>query len=311
MNTSGRKYLAVAIVLLFSTALPALVCEKWKNREETEPTILLYHTQTGEKEELRFFDYVSGCLAAYLESEEEYPEQAAQALSIALQGKLLCLKGQCEHAEEGADYCDDGSHGSPYLSYQNLVDNFGIRGEEIFEKAKQIVQVTYGSVLTYEGSLALTLTHQSSAYLTESAENIGGTPIPYLSSVISYETVEPQNFFFSDQEVRAVLQAFCKSDKTPEILSRNSSGRVSQVQVGDYILEGREFATLFNLPSTDFEIEAVEDGFQFTVYGIGSGLGMSRDGAAVLANSGYDALSILLTYFPNCTLTQIRLRSYL
>ena len=82
-----------------------------------------------------------------------------------------------------------------------------------------------------------------------------------------------------------------------KILSRNGSGRVETIQVGDKTYTGIEFRNLLGLRSTDFDIEVVNGNIEITTRGYGHGVGMSQYGANEMAKAGYNYKQIINHYY--------------
>ncbi|MGM9637782.1 MAG: SpoIID/LytB domain-containing protein [Eubacteriales bacterium] len=309
MTTNKRLLTPVLILcILLMSALPALILSlRPKNGEQTD-TIRLYRQESGQIEELAFADYLEGCLAADLDFETDYPEQALLAFSIATESKLLSLCGRCEHAQELAvDFCDDPDHGSGYLPKSEAVECYGETVcEPLYSKIHEAVSTVLGFGVCYEGELALTLMHDRSYLLTEDAKNVGHTDIPYLCSVRTYEEIECYEVTLSEEVVSALLLSnFGIKDGIPEILSRTAAGRVDKVQIGDQVVEGWVFASALFLPSTDFTIEKSVSTYRFTIRGEGNGVGMSRSGAIKMAEEGAEFEDIIAAYYPGTAVLPI------
>ena len=89
-----------------------------------------------------------------------------------------------------------------------------------------------------------------------------------------------------------------------EILSRDESGRVLKIKVGNQELSGVEFRNLLGLRSTDFNF-SVEDGAMIiTTRGFGHGVGMSQYGAGEMAKEGYSYDQILKHYYTGVSIQE-------
>ena len=60
----------------------------------------------------------------------------------------------------------------------------------------------------------------------------------------------------------------------------------------------RESVLSYSLKSAAFTVSYDDGVFTFTTYGYGHGVGMSQNGANILAKQGYSYLDILSFYFP-------------
>ena len=87
------------------------------------------------------------------------------------------------------------------------------------------------------------------------------------------------------------------------ILSKDASGRVSKVKIGDKTYTGVELRTLLNLRSTDFDITITANGLEIVTRGYGHGVGMSQYGANEMAKQGYKYQDIIKHYYTNVKIT--------
>ena len=177
---------------------------------------------------------------------------------------------------------------------------------------------TRGLIVVYQGSVANTLFHASSAGRTENVEDVwSGSSVPYLRSVPSDGEEASKGYittvyFKIDDMVRKLKNAYPKeafdkdSVRDMEILQYTRGGRVKTVKVGHITLKGTEFRTLFNLRSAAFKFEpADEDRVKITTTGFGHGVGMSQWGADSLAKRGGTFREILLHYYTGVDIISI------
>ena len=307
----SKRILTLGLILgiLLMCALPPLVSLfAAKPASDADLTIRLRRETTGEVLEMEFPDYLAGCVAACLDFSRDYPKQALLAIAVADQGKLLSICGRCEHAaRENVDFCDDPEHGSAYLGRSEAEELYGKdRADAVYEQIDGAVREILGLGVCYGGELALTLMHESSYLLTEDASSICDTEIPYLRSVRTYEE-PPTHQIETPKSVASLLMqvAFGTENAAPEIVSRTPAGRVERIRLGELTVSGEQFAAALMLPSTDFTVEESEESYLFTVRGSGSGVGLSRMGAVVLAEQGYEFDQILAAYYPGTELLPI------
>ena len=78
---------------------------------------------------------------------------------------------------------------------------------------------------------------------------------------------------------------------------RDSSNRVSEIVINNVNYDGVYFRKLFDLRSTDFEIEFNDQEVIITTRGYGHGVGMSQWGANEMAKMGYEYKDILKYYY--------------
>ena len=78
---------------------------------------------------------------------------------------------------------------------------------------------------------------------------------------------------------------------------RDSSNRVSEIVINNVNYDGVYFRKLFDLRSTDFELEFNDQEVIITTRGYGHGVGMSQWGANEMAKMGYEYRDILKYYY--------------
>ena len=90
-----------------------------------------------------------------------------------------------------------------------------------------------------------------------------------------------------------------------KILEKNSSGRVSSLQISNIVLEGTEVRSLFGLRSTLFEVLIEKDSISFETQGYGHGIGMSQEGANNMASKGATFEDIIKHYYTGVEIEKI------
>lgn len=83
------------------------------------------------------------------------------------------------------------------------------------------------------------------------------------------------------------------------VVTTDSSGYVTDVQVGGVRMSGEAFRQALELPSASFTYIREEDTISFTCQGAGHGMGLSQFGADSMAREGKEWREILNYYFPN------------
>ncbi|MBQ5746403.1 MAG: SpoIID/LytB domain-containing protein [Clostridia bacterium] len=155
--------------------------------------------------------------------------------------------------------------------------------------------------------MILALYHASSADATENCENVFVEEKPYLKSVSTpHETRESayrSEMCFSLDNFNERLKnngyPTFEEDLSFKII-KGESGRCKTLVISDSrtsaFVDGRRVREIFSLKSSSFDV-LVEDGITFDVYGYGHGVGMSQNGAVILAENGKTYREILETYY--------------
>ena len=186
------------------------------------------------------------------------------------------------------------------------------------------VEEVLGQAIYYNGKLAFTPYHATSAGDTASSKDVWGGHYPYLISVDSAVDRSVTNFrvrtTMSADKVAGLLKSKLgiTADGDPanwfEILSEADGGYNGNMAVCGYTksrLSGNSTITgrllreqVLGLRSACFSIDYNDssDTFTFTTYGYGHGVGMSQNGANLYARDGWSYIEILEHYYPGTTI---------
>ena len=259
----------------------------------------------GVTEEISMAEYLPGVLAGEMPSAFEKEALRSQAVAARTFVLYHILHGNAKHPD--AAVCDDPNCCQVWLSEKER-ENFDT------EKLLSAVRDTDGLYLSYADEPILACFHASSAGYTESVAALWGTALPYLTGVSSPETAEDVPNFVTTVELapaelgRLVQEAYPeamlggKPEEWLGICSRDTSGRVSTLELGGVSIPGTKARSLFSLRSAAFTVEWTGHSFLFTVTGSGHGAGMSQYGANVMAQQGSDYEAILAHYYQGAEL---------
>ena len=130
---------------------------------------------------------------------------------------------------------------------------------------------------------------------------VWGNSVPYLKSVDSKWDIQASSYLREIKEdFTNILNLLGVSSDTNiqfEVISRDESGRVEKIKVGDKIFDGVTFRNLLKLRSTDFSIMVINNQVSITTKGYGHGVGLSQYGANGMAQEGYTYKEILKHYY--------------
>lgn len=194
--------------------------------------------------------------------------------------------------------------------------SWGEKNAESYEKKLlKAIEDTNNMVITYEDSLIIPLFHPVSTGMTRNSKQAIGEEIAYLTSVESKGDVQSTDYLnISSIPKETVVEQLKKSypdcnvsvDSLLEdivIEKRDEDGYIKTIQISGETISGEQFASLFEMNSTNFYIETYEDSLRFICKGKGHGLGLSQYGANFKALQGYKYDEILEYYF---TGTQVK-----
>lgn len=235
-------------------------------------------------------EYVAGVVAA--EMPATFPEEALKAQAVA--ARTYQVRQMWAAGSESVLY----DVGQAFLTTEEQKEKWGENYGLYAGKIRDAVQATAGEIMVYEGEPILAAFHAQSGGKTEAAENVWNNAVPYLQSV---DSAEDRNAPNNETTVRLSMAEIsrklgCKVDSIA-VLERSDAGYVTQVQVGDRHLTGRELRESLGLRSANFTVEKQGEAFVFTVWGYGHGAGMSQYGASFLAEKGMEYHEILEHYY--------------
>ncbi len=243
-------------------------------------------------------DYV--CAVVTGEMPASFEPAALEAQAVAARTYALRRAESSAHAKDNAQVCADSACCMAYSPQDPA--GWGENADAYRAKIRAAVDATAGEVLTQDGALIDAVFHASSAGATFPAQAVWGGAEPYLVSVSTPETEETvpglrQEQSFSDAELEARLGS-------AEIgaVTYGDWGGVSAVQVGEKSLSGQEVRQKLGLRSTRFSVARRDGQTVFTTLGYGHGVGMSQQGANLMAKGGATYQEILAHYYPGSTL---------
>lgn len=251
-------------------------------------------------------EYLPGAIARQMPVEYEPEALKAQAI---IARTYICRQmeasGQKEEIGESALDMD-------YMESEQLIQLWGSnRFPEYYKKLEAAVNATAGMVMTYENRFIDPMFCRATAGMTRKGDFIH----PYLETVDCPGDVEAEGFMqlytFSKDEFVSRINGIpdgeagarrVEGSQIPEsiqIVSRDGSGYVDQVQLGTAGYTGEEIQYALGLQSSCFTLEPYEEGIRASVKGIGHGYGMSQATANEKAKAGWKAEDILGYFYKN------------
>lgn len=201
-----------------------------------------------------------------------------------------------------------------YVKYHNVN---GLTPSVLVKKSpssriKNLVSEVWGVCCYYNGSVAQTVYMASSSGYTADAEHVWGGSVPYLKSVsCPFDADHDPNYGVvtkvSESRMRTMLESCLGISLSSNpynwmrIISYVDGNYVYEVDIdGQTTISGRkmrEGVFGYSLKSASFDVRYDGENFIFTTYGYGHGVGMSQNGANILAKQGYSYTQILKYYF--------------
>jgi len=175
---------------------------------------------------------------------------------------------------------------------------------------KEAIEATKGKLILYNNQPIEALYHEASSGKTRDAKSVYKTDIPYLRGVESpIDKMSKQVKYTKEEVVIRIKEKYSNlivSTNTLEnqiqIVEKDEAGYVGIIQIGNVTLTGEEIKTMLELPSCAFKIYNSEQSLIFDVKGIGTGVGLSQNGANELAKQGMDYEDIIKYYYTDVTI---------
>ncbi len=249
-------------------------------------------------------EYVIGVVAG--EVPASFNIEALKAQAVASRTYAL------NHAKNSKNDYDvtDSTQNQVYISYDDMKKKWKDNYEKNLLKVKNAVLSTKGEVVLYQNNLIDALFFSTSNGYTENSENVFSSSKPYLVSVSSSWDKTESPVFNSKSEVSKSEFLFNlglekKDNIIIENIKKTNTGRVISLSINGKNFKSNEIKKIFNLKSTSFDIEVLQEKVVFNVSGYGHGVGMSQYGANGMAKDGYNYKDILKHYYQNCEIKKI------
>lgn len=297
------------IILLIPSGITYLLSGKgFKSSGTSNNSIHISVEEDGVDKEYSLDTYIMMALAADIPANYELEALKAQATVIRTYVYVVAMKKKTNSltAED---------IGLQYKALDAAKASLGEENADAYEKKfLKAIEDTDNMVITYNDDLIIPLFHPVSVGMTRSSEQAIGKDIAYLVSVESKGDVQSTDYMKissipKEAVEKQLKEAYPDFDLSKDSLidnividKRDEDGYIKTIQIGEEVITGDEFASLFGLNSTNFYIESYEDSIRFICKGKGHGLGLSQYGANFKALQGYKYDEILEYYF---TQTQV------
>jgi stage II sporulation protein D len=306
MKTLVYYFLLVISILIFLPLLIIKSCNTPPPKQVLPPNItninVLIHA-TGQTVQMPMNQYLKGVVAAEMPAEFDLEALKAQAVAARTYAAFKIKK----KSHPLADVCTDFAHCQAWINPDQAFIRWpASKRNLLWNKVSTAVDSTKNEMVYYKGKLANPLFHSNSGGQTENCEDVwDGVSVPYLRSVKTHGEEKTHDYLsitqLSTHEIIQKMQAqypdFAFDKHKIKINKRSKSKRVISITFGNKTLKGTEIRKALGLKSTNFYIEKKGNLITFEVKGYGHGVGMSQDGANVLAKKGMKYQQILKYYY--------------
>lgn len=285
---------------------------------EGKDKVKLYDEDKETLIELPVEEYVIGVLAG--EMPANFNEEALKAQAVAARTYYFAMrKNPCRIAREhGGEICNT-THCQVYMSKEERLSKWTASTAEVnWNKIKGAVEATDGQVLIYNDELVEDPKYFSvSAGKTENSVDVFSDDVPYLKSTDSpgeeaapkYESkveMKKSQFIKTINNSNPDAKLDNNNINSIKIISRTEGEGVKEISLGNINVSGVEFRELFDLNSTDFNIEINSDVIKIECKGYGHRVGMSQWGANAMAKEGKSYEEILKHYYTGVEIGKVQ-----
>lgn len=247
---------------------------------------------TQEDTENDMKEEIIGILAKEVPTNYEYETIKAQTVMI----RTYLLRRKLGVAQKG---------NLKALTTEEMKNTWGENYKQYYSLFEQAIKDTRNEVIYYDNQMIEPVYHRASAGMTRSAKNVYGVDIPYLQPTKSDLDSVTQDISIDKEEVTQRLKkefpdlvAYPETlENQIQIVKRDESGYITGIQISNILVDGEKIRTILGIPSSNFEIEAKDKKLVFKTKGIGHGVGLSQNGANMLAKEGENYKEILAYYF--------------
>ena len=276
----------------------------------------VYIRKSKEIKEIDVEEYVAGVVSS--EMQVNFEKEALKAQAVAARtyyySKRLnsCIEGQ------GAEICDS-IHCQVYTPKEERLATWSEdKRESNWNKIRDAVKETEGDVLVYNGELVkYPQFFSTSSGKTENCVDVFSEDIPYLKSIESPgEEIAPKFKSIVNIDKSTFINTITNNYRNTnlnyenlqdniKILSRTEGGAVKEIKLGKVTISGVEFRNLFNINSSNFTLNIIENEVIINCTGYGHGVGMSQWGANIMAKEGKNYKDILKHYYSGVNIEKV------
>lgn len=272
-------------------------------------SVSVYIKADDKTEVLDTEEYIKGVVLAEMPSSFNIEALKAQAVAArsCLYYNIEYYKTHSIPAEhKGAVICTDSTHCSAWRDITKET-------AETARKVSEATELTRNIVMLYDDKPINAVFHSTSGGVTERAEDVWGSDIPYLQSVASFgDDLSPRYTSLYDETLQTFKQTAENNiegtDWSKPVFSdieRSSAGGIISMKIGGVEISGTRFRSIYSLLSTNADITETDGRIRISVKGYGHGVGMSQYGANYLASNGTSFEKILKTYYTGVEIKRI------
>lgn len=310
-----KKIIIYIILILILTLFPPVFTyikygKYQQPTPESEEVISVYLHAEDKIVEMKKDQYLKEVVSA--EMPADFHIEALKAQAVAARSYLDSRRNAYKTSgipkeHNGAEICTNPSHCKAWISQEKRMELWKENAKENWSKISTAVDETAGQIITYNDEVISAVFHSTSSGKTENSKDVWGGERPYLVSVESPGDLyspkyKSEKTVTLDEFKKTISDNIANVDFNRELvgeITRSEAGGIISVSVGGVSISGTQLRNLFDLRSSNIQINIEGDLVHFDVTGYGHGVGMSQYGANYLANEGKSYIDILKYYYSN------------
>lgn len=278
------------------------------SKEELPGQIWVLQKKLWGMQKIPLEEYLTGMLAATIPAEYEMETLKAQAIIL----RSFCMNQMKK--ENGEKVIYDDLIKEYYMESIQYQEAWKENVDSYQEKIQKAVEETKGVIMVCDGDIVEPpFCRMSNGITRDIAEYvIHKGNYPHMKTVVCDNDKMAMEYI---QYIQVPMKEFEEKVKTilPEkkerlekmILYRDTNGYVKEIQIEDHRMDGESFRKTFNLVSSCYWLEKIDDVIEIKSKGIGHGFGFSQYEANQLALKDNDYVYLLNYFFSNIVLEKI------
>lgn len=248
--------------------------------------------------------YLTGMMAATIPAEYEMETLKAQAIIL----RSFCVKHMKK--ENGNKVIYDEDLKEYYFTMKECENLWGEKKESYLKKMEEAVNQTKGIVMVCNGDIVeAPFSRMSNGKTRDITEYIIlKESFPYMKTVMCEADEMAEDFIqykeMSQKEFADTIRRIADikmSEISKIILYRDTNNYVKEVVVGEKTIPSEEFREAFQLTSSCFFLDKIDQIIEIQTKGVGHGFGFSQYEANYQALNGKDSFGLLNYFFDNVT----------
>ena len=253
-------------------------------------------------------EYLIGMMAATIPAEYEPETLKAQAIIL----RSFCINHM--EKENGEKVIHDDTVKEYYMQVSQCEELWEENTETYLQKLQAAVEETKGIIVVCEGDIVEpSFCRMSNGKTRDVTEYIRRREkYSYMKSVacdsdkMAVDYIQYVKFLRKDFEEIIKTMISDKNAKLEKlIIYRDKNNYVKEIHIGEEVIDGEEFRKNFDLVSSCYFLEVIDNAIEIQTKGIGHGFGFSQYEANQLAQKGNNHTYLLKYFFDNIELEKV------